>query len=289
MDNNEFPNIKSTYYEDELADMEEERRLFYVACSRAKKYLTITYGSNEMSVFIREIDEQYYNGHNINKKNIIAQSCVKTILKVNGYKNISHMLKELKNEEKYIHEELKISSYIANLKNKVIISNFMNLLICQMIQNNYNIKFDTTPSFDNKTHWSNLLDDIFTNASINIISIEVNAYKNFLLLNKEFYKNIETCIKKIIDSLKYKNIKIDNDFNILVDDTIIKINLDTCTIINLTKILLKQKNKIINKIIFYNPQHGKINVFDTSNFNFISFYEKFNETIPIIKNCLEEL
>jgi DNA helicase-2/ATP-dependent DNA helicase PcrA len=43
VNNIDFPSIRISYFKDELDDMEEERRLFYVACSRAKKYLTITY------------------------------------------------------------------------------------------------------------------------------------------------------------------------------------------------------------------------------------------------------
>ena len=45
VNSNDFPNIKHQI------DIEEERRLFYVACSRAKKYLTITYHGT-MSVLL---------------------------------------------------------------------------------------------------------------------------------------------------------------------------------------------------------------------------------------------
>lgn len=49
------------------AELEEERRVFYVSCTRAKRYLTLTYPQEEMgyggelqtskrSIFIREVD-----------------------------------------------------------------------------------------------------------------------------------------------------------------------------------------------------------------------------------------
>ena len=245
LDNNEFPNIKSLYYEDEIAEMDEERRLFYVACSRAKKNLTITY-SKSLSVFIRELDTQYYNGHNINKKDI-SECDMKIFLKNSGFTNISYLLSNLKNQEKIIHDELEVSPYISNLKNKIIISNFMNLLI-----------------YNNKVS----LEDIFTESCKNIKSLEIDAYKKFLLSNTEFYKNIETAIKKMnID----KTIINEYDLELFSKDTIIKISLEPCNVVYLSNILYKHQ---VSKIILYNPIQGKINSFDTSNFDFNTFRKK---------------
>lgn len=47
VNSNDFPNMKHQI------DIEEERRLFYVACSRAKKYLTISYHGNK-SILLQE-------------------------------------------------------------------------------------------------------------------------------------------------------------------------------------------------------------------------------------------
>jgi DNA helicase-2/ATP-dependent DNA helicase PcrA len=74
INNNEFPLIRTSYFKDELDDMEEERRLFYVACSRAKKYLTLTYHVDQntnISPFLRELDPKYFIGVDINKDNLI--------------------------------------------------------------------------------------------------------------------------------------------------------------------------------------------------------------------------
>ena len=46
VDSDTFPSAKYGYYLDEGDEIEEERRLFYVACSRAKYNLVITYNFN---------------------------------------------------------------------------------------------------------------------------------------------------------------------------------------------------------------------------------------------------
>jgi len=66
MEENLFPSIMSIY---SRADLEEERRLFYVAITRAEKRLTLSYAENryrwgnltfsEPSRFIEEIDQRY--------------------------------------------------------------------------------------------------------------------------------------------------------------------------------------------------------------------------------------
>ena len=54
-------------------------------------------------------------------------------------------------------------------------------------------------------------------------------------------------------------------------DAIVKVNLEPCNIVYLSNILYKHQ---LNKIIIYNPIHGKINTFDTSNFDFDTFHKK---------------
>ena len=51
MNSRDFPFVRPKYYFDELDDIDEERRLFYVASSRAKKNLTITYHNNISPLF----------------------------------------------------------------------------------------------------------------------------------------------------------------------------------------------------------------------------------------------
>ena len=74
MEENLFPSQLSL---NSRPDLEEERRLFYVAITRAEKRIFLSYATNryrwgnliycEPSRFLEEIDEQYVNGVNLNK------------------------------------------------------------------------------------------------------------------------------------------------------------------------------------------------------------------------------
>jgi DNA helicase-2/ATP-dependent DNA helicase PcrA len=262
MNSDDFPNIRTKYFSDELADMEEERRLFYVACSRAKKYLTITYHTESkknifLSPFIRELNNELYLNNNVVINNIelnnkIPQD-VTNILKFIGFKNISEILKNLKIKEKIIHNEFNIPTYINKSKNiKMIIGTFIDLLIPKMLQNNFldkikkfdlNVNHDNVPQkfyhdyIDDKIHWNNLLNIIF-NISIKNNKLSPDEYdtlKNFLFspISLLFYNNLENGIKKLIDELfkpktihTHYNVNFDNlkgEIDLLIDDVIIEI------------------------------------------------------------------
>ena len=74
MNSNDFPLIIANNVVDQIEQMQEERRLFYVASSRAKKYLAITYNEKidnfnrliSVSPFIRELNKDYYSNIDVN-------------------------------------------------------------------------------------------------------------------------------------------------------------------------------------------------------------------------------
>lgn len=239
LNNNEFPSIQNCYYTEELDLMEEERRLFYVGCSRAKKYLTLTYDTdkkNSMSPFIRELDEKLFMGnnvikHNLNLLNNIPRD-VTTILRNIGYINVAKLFGNLNIKEKYLHMEFDIPRNINTLKNKFIIGNFIDYLIPKMLQNNFpnktkkfnlNLihKYDNFPKkiyheyIDDNTHWTNLLENIFNCASFNVDTPYILLYQEFLLSNMGFYKELEQGIIKLVE--QYKPNKILNHYNINFD------------------------------------------------------------------------
>lgn len=239
VNNNDFPSIQNDYYTDELETMEEERRLFYVACSRAKKYLIVTYHTDfktTMSPFIRELDTELYFSTQVIKKEIQLENHIPrditTILKNIGYINIANLFTNLNIKEKSIHTELIIPKHITKLKGKFIIGNFIDYLIPKMIQNNYpdkikkfdlNIihKHEGFPKKiyyeynDENNHWSNLLNNIFFVASYNSNLVDIQSYNDYLLDQLPFYKELESGVKKLVDMFKPKTIF--NHYNISFD------------------------------------------------------------------------
>lgn len=239
VNNIDFPSLQNGYYINELELMEEERRLFYVACSRAKKYLTITYHNDSkalMSPFIRELDDNLFFSNNVIKnkieyENIIPRD-VTTILKNVGYANISKLFENLNVKEKCIHIEFDIPPEIAKLKNKYMIGNFIDYLIPKMLQNNYpdkikkfNLnmihKHEGFPKkiyhdyIDENNHWNNLLENIFFSSSYQSQQ-NLDSYKEFLINNLEFYKKLEEGVKKLVDLFKPK--KIYTHYNVGFDE-----------------------------------------------------------------------
>ena len=109
MTNNDFPMILTKNFREQLEQMEEERRLFYVASSRAKKFLTITFIENNddnrpirPSPFIREIDKKLYSS--INFDLVYFQLTGKIANDVNqylvmGYSKIHPIINNLKCEK----------------------------------------------------------------------------------------------------------------------------------------------------------------------------------------------
>lgn len=271
MDSSNFPSNRPKYYLDELGDVDEERRLFYVAASRAKKFLHITMHEDittRMSPLLRELDIDNYSKCGTNMDNIVLKNGITkditNYLKFIGYSNISEQLSSLKNNRYYINKMLNISNDIEKLSSKIIIGNFMDYLIAKMLQCNFPKKikkFDLPlihkhPNFpqaiymeyiDNKTDWRNILEHIFFISCYkmqNCNDEEKELYKNFLISQEAFnyYLEMEKGLCKLIGTMKPKEISthynvtmgdVHGEIDILCDDNIIEVK---CTLSNMNEI-----------------------------------------------------
>jgi len=310
VNNIDFPSIRTSYFKDELDDMEEERRLFYVACSRAKKYLTITYHIDQntnISPFLRELDNKLFIGNSLNNDNEILlinhiPKDVSTIIKNYGHQNICELLKNLNVKEKSLHNEFLFK--INDIKNKKYIGTFFDYLIPKILHNNFPEKmkkFDLNcipkekiyyEYIDENTHWSNMFENIL-HIALNGINDQSQIKK--LLINDEslkFYKELEIGIVKLVEIFKPKTIFSHYNINfdtlkavidLVFDDTIIEIKFsesETCNLQCVCQILtygylMNKKGIKINKVCIYNVKTGLINIIDTSTFDYNEFYKRF--------------
>ena len=259
MDSSNFPAIKPKYYIDELGETDEERRLFYVAASRAKKYLYITYNMTEdvmISPLMREIKIELYNGCGILlapfKPTYIISKDVSNYLRFIGYSKISEMLLALPNMRSTLHKMIEIPTNIEKLAKRVVIGNFMDYLIAKIVQINFPkkiVKFDLklvnknanfpqsvySKYIDSKCDWRDILDTIYYISTYKMLltTIENESYKNFLTSDtaKSFYIDMEKGLCKMIGLLKPKEIRthynigqdIKGEIDILCDETIIEV------------------------------------------------------------------
>jgi DNA helicase-2/ATP-dependent DNA helicase PcrA len=239
VDSDTFPSVKYGYYLDEGDEIEEERRLFYVACSRAKYNLVITYNFNlnpssllTMSPFIREINKDYYTGVNVDYTSYgmsgVISIDVNNYLKYYGFSKIYPILKNIKCERKVLHGGFEIPKYLDKFKySRLVISNFIDFLIAKMMQINFSkqikkfelniiYKLEKFPQkirqnyIDELNDWRNLLEDIFFIATYNIKdegSI-FNDLKNLLINNNiySYYNEISEKLYKFISKSNPKEI-----------------------------------------------------------------------------------
>jgi len=238
VDSDNFPSIRQNYYVKEGEDTEEERRLFYVACSRAKQNLIITYNycfnpSNymNMSPFIREIRKELYTPIGINYDYLpmsgnISQD-INNYLKYNGFSKIYPFLKKLEINKEQLHSSFDIPTYLDKFKySRSIINSFIDLLIGKIIQINFTKKIkrfelniNRLESFPQKIRqnyndelndWRNLLEDIFYISTFNIKD-EGNIFSDLknLLINETIYIHYDKISKYLtnyINSLIPKEI-----------------------------------------------------------------------------------
>ena len=238
MNNKDFPSIKQSFYLDDIDTNEEERRLFYVASSRAKKHLTITMHQDfnvdnmiSISPYIRELNTNLYLGSNLMKQfsnnymykftgNILTD--VGNYIKYYGYTNLANFIHTIPYE--YNVGKIGLFPISISLSYRIIASDMMDILVAKMIHNNFTeiiIGFDSIYSnilknnstiyykyIDKLTDWRNILDDIFhmvtshkhCSANIDII----NSWKQNLLSSEalSYYNNLEKMIVCMIRGMK---------------------------------------------------------------------------------------
>jgi DNA helicase-2/ATP-dependent DNA helicase PcrA len=260
-DSKNFPSIRTKYYIEELDDMDEERRLFYVATSRAKKFLSITYTHNiysdvVISPLLREINPDLYIGCNVQiykfQPTLIISKDVQNYLKYIGYSKIFDQIKQLNNIKSSVNKSFDIPQNIEKLSNIIIISNFIDYLIGKIIQINYPNKikkFDLNLThkdtnfpqkiyleyIDPQNDWRNILEHIFYISTYKFTNKQtISIYYDFLISQYAFnyYLELEKGICKIINNIKPKDIYtrynvslgcVKGEIDILCDDTIIEI------------------------------------------------------------------
>jgi len=256
-----FPSIRCKYYLDELADMDEERRLFYVAASRAKQYLFITYTQDhstelQISPLLREINSDLYIGCNVQinsfEPTLIISKDVQNYLRFIGYSKIYNQISQLTNNRYSVNKPFYLPQHIEKLQNKVIIGNFIDYLISKIVQINFSKKikkFDLNlihknPKFPQKIYleyidpqndWRNILEHIFYISKYKINNEKnIDVLYNLLICQNafNFYLELEKGICKIINNIKPKEIythftasfgSVKGEIDILCDNTIIEI------------------------------------------------------------------
>jgi DNA helicase-2/ATP-dependent DNA helicase PcrA len=143
-----LPSFKPTIYTQEMDNIEEERRLFYVGCSRTRKRLEVTLSYDYhfcgyqifTSPFIGDIDTKLYEGTNlcypetINKGDVTR--IVSNYLILNSISKIYPLLKTLEYKyDSYYHPY--VDTLIYKNKCEMIYGSFVDNLMAKMVYQNH--------------------------------------------------------------------------------------------------------------------------------------------------------
>ena len=262
--NDSFPSIRPSFYKDEIDNYEEERRLFYVACSRAKNYLHLTY-SGDITPFIKELEPDKYIGYNINVnekvKHITNTYDIRNKLKMDGYNFcIDKLLKSTFNLTN-INKPL----FSQNIECNKYADTFILYVIKKIIINNFkNVKLKIKQNFDEDI-LSNFKDPVIgINESLNTIKSMVDKaitykYKNNDSIKKLMKYDYSFFEKEIVRFIgKNKKITINNDETIIIDNNLFFIKSSSKNICDVQTVLKSEflsKGKNIN---IYNPFNGSL-------------------------------
>ena len=260
---NTVPCIRPSFYLDEINNYEEERRLFYVACSRAKNYLHITY-SGDISPFIKELDSNNYIAYNIDVnpkvKNILNPYDIKNKLKLDGYNFCINDLNNTKFEQKQINNKINL-----NIECNRYVDIFILLVIKKILINNFkNVKVKMNIKLDENII-TNFNDTVISiNDSLKIIKIMCDKSISYKYKDNDIYKKLikydysyfEKEIVKFFNNSK--NIIINNDETIIIDNKLYLIKSSTKNICDVFTVLKTKFLSTNNKINIYNPFNGDL-------------------------------
>ncbi len=260
MDCKNFPNIRQSYYKDEMDNVMEERRLFYVAASRARKYLCINFTQDiqndiVISPFIRELDQVNYIGSNLAKTENSFQLTgnisidINNYLRFNGYKLLADSINEIPTTRgNFFIKSIDFPGSIT-FKNRYVAGNMIDCLIMKMLHNHYADiidNFDLPQNHHNKLpeniyhnyidkyiDWRNILNDIYYISTCNKLNkADFEHWKDVLTTSLNYYNNIEKSLLKLIKNPEmiriHTNINsnpIKGEIDFMVDDTLYEIKM----------------------------------------------------------------
>lgn len=226
-----MPCVKSSFYQEEIVDTEEERRLFYVGCSRARKSLEITlsydyhFVTNNVytSPFISEIEPKLYLGKNLQFPERLfvgdVTHVISNYLLLCSSSRVYPHLKKIPCEYKswYVGNNQEL---IHKMRLELIRGTFLDNLIAKIVFSNYLDEVDkiSVPVYDRfnivpETHYYNFTDpcnrwDECLNSILRVSILKTKlpcSYREVydLLCGHEqiqTYKKMEQTINEIVDN-----------------------------------------------------------------------------------------
>lgn len=293
LNGSEIPHYHSAFFLDENNSIEEERRLFFVACSRAKKEL---YMSSSLSApwkrndvvcpFVLELDNNLYQGKLFKNKSIPPRDITKLVehyIYSKGNLEISSLIKNLNYKRVQITKKFDTPTHLQSHYLPFIVGKFFDGLVTRM-------SFDEI-EIDNKT-WNNMINIYGLNQDFSLDwkgnlshfwvaagGTSENVWKDYIdSIDTDIWQKMAEDWNKFIMKQKIKDLEIYPKLNykgllgemdMITDKFIVEIKTcwgESLTIKHLLQVILywfinKQQNKEtkygkVKKVLLYNPLLG---------------------------------
>ena len=267
--------MNQSYFPNPKSDIEEERRLFYVAVTRSKQNLIISFNrSDECSSLLLELNEDLfdkdfnfddlkYNKNELPHEKKLERTVTKIISSLNGENYIKlkelDIFKDIKFSVKSIYEIYEFPAWVKKNDYYSQFGCFVDYLIRRMIADiniNWNKKYSGL--YDKRAH------EVITSVFLN---------KKLYWKWGKYYKGILGCVKLIIQKDKitkkererifsqyYKEFDFDDDIKeiisyIITNIKMFKSNIDDINISNKIYLPFDQKNIFVKSYLRYtNPK-----------------------------------
>lgn len=268
--------------------IDEERRLFYVACTRASSTLLITLSydnyvkydreriyQSETSIFINELDCKLIEKENIRNIEFYQKGnldrVIKSFLNTKGPSEISKIISNIRFFHQQIYRPIPYFDCDINL-----LDTFFRLLVKRIL-------FDISPDIKNFTDYDNInytnpklsfldvLEDIIKLSNLQRYREDIMKYKNKYIILERFLKKIIKKPSVITFNYMIEQDGVKTEIYILIDNLILDIQISRFNIKNyynvakwIKQIELVKHHKIkIDRLYFLNPLVGdlyKINI-----------------------------
>ena len=293
LNGSEIPHFHSAFFLDENNSIEEERRLFFVACSRAKNELFLTsslsapWKNNDVvSPFVLELDNTLYQGKLLSINRLPSKditTLVQSYLYSKGNLDIGNLLNKIKFTRINITKKFNLPTYLQSHYLPFIVGSFFDKMVTRMVYDDINVdnkKWDNIEKYglhqDFSIDWKkNIKHFWFSSNGTNdniwydyLKNIDTNILENFSKDFNKFITKENVNDLEIYQKINYKGIYGEMDIN--TNKFIIEIK--TCTgefltLKHLLQVILYYfVNKSTNKdtvyaknkrILLYNPLSGE--------------------------------
>ena len=286
----EIPHYHPSFFTEENNSIEEERRLFFVACSRAKKelfmtsYLSAPWNNNdEISPFLFELNKDLYDGKMLIKNNLPPKNITSLVTKylyTRGNTKIKHLLENIKFKRINITSKFKTPTYLQSHYLPFIVGKFFDLLITRMSHDELEVNDkvwknkikDNSINQDFSSNWYDNISHFWVQAGGSkdniwreyLENINKDDWIKYASEYKEFFNKQKINSIEIYPKLNYKGLF--GEMDMCTDKFIIEIKTswgEILTMKHLLQVIIywfvnkNQNESKIKKILFYNPLSGE--------------------------------